>query len=196
VAKCRQARLLLILSMVLGAHLALVWLLLSSHHLLVRSATGSLQLVWIPRTAPSEVAIEPGDTIHGPRKAIAHHRVDLTSGSPSIAESPPSEENNAIHSTPDWSQELGLAAKDAVAKELEKKKHEADFAHVFPAQPTSPTQFAWDYAATHRVESLPQGGLVIHINDNCVLLIFPLPFVGCAIGKKPANGGIFESMHK
>ncbi len=76
------------------------------------------------------------------------------------------------------------------------KQHEADFAHVFPTQPKMPEQFAWDYAATHRVEALPQGGLAIHINDNCVLLIFPLPFIGCAIGKKPANGGIFESMHK
>lgn len=189
----RQARLLLTLSLVLGAHLALVWLLLSSHHLLVKSRSGSLQLVWIPRTAPSEVALEPRETIQGPIKAIPQHRVDLTSDSPSTV-APPKEENNAIH--PDWSQELQLAAKDAVAKELEKKKHEADFGHVFAAQPKKPEQFAWNYAATHRVEALPQGGLAIHINDNCVLLIFPLPFVGCAIGKKPANGDLFESMHE
>ena len=106
------------------------------------------------------------------------------------------EENNAIHPTPDWFQELQLAGKDAVAKESEKKKHEADFAHIFPAQTEKPEQFAWNYAATHRVEALPQGGLAIHINDNCTLLIFPLPFIGCTIGKKPANGDLFESMHE
>jgi hypothetical protein len=44
------------------------------------------------------------------------------------------------------------------------------------------------------VESLPQGGLLVHVNDNCVLLLFPLPFVGCAIGKIKTNGNLFEHM--
>jgi hypothetical protein len=177
--------------MVLGAHLALVWLLLSSHHLLVKSSPGSLQLVWIPRAAPSEVALAPKETIQESRKAIPHHRVDLTSGSPSIA-APPKEEANAIHPIPDWSQELQQAAKDAVAKELQKKKHEADFAHVFPAQPRKPEQFVWNYAATHRVEAIPQGGILIHLGDHCVLVLIPLPIVGCGIGKIPVNGDLFE----
>ena len=181
--------------MVLAVHLALVWLLLSSHHLLVKSSPRSLQLVWIPRPAPSQVAPEPREAIRGSRKAVPRHRVDLTPDSRSIA-APPNEENNAIHPTPDWSEELQLAAKKAVAKELEKKKHEADFAHVFPAQPKKPEQFAWNYAATHRVEAVPGGGMLIHLGDNCVLVFLPLPIVGCGIGKKPANGDLFEHRHE
>jgi hypothetical protein len=89
-----------------------------------------------------------------------------------------------------------VGCENAVAKELAKKKHDNDFAHIFPAQPRKPPQFAWNYAATHRVETLPQGGILIHINDNCALLIFPLPFVGCGIGKLPANGNLFEHLHE
>jgi len=28
-----------------------------------------------------------------------------------------------------------------------------------------------------------------------VLILFPLPFAGCGIGKKKANGDLFEHMH-
>jgi len=181
--------------MVLAAHLELVWLLLSTHHLLVKSRPGSLQLVWIGQRALPEVAPEPSATIPGPSKTVPPHRIDHPPDSLAIA-SPPKEGDSAIHPTPDWNAELQLAAKDAVAKELEKRKHDRDFAHVFPTQPKKPPQIAWDYAATHRVEALPQGGLLIHINDNCALLIFPLPFVACAIGKRPANGDLFEAMHE
>lgn len=191
----RPARLLLTLSMVLAAHLALVWLLLSTHYLLVKSRPGSLQLVWIRQRALSEVVPESSATIPGPSKTVPPQRIDHPPDSPSIAP-PPREVEGAIHPAPDWNAELQLAAKDAIAKELEQRKHDSDFAHVFPTQPKKPPQIAWDYAATHRIEALPQGGLLIHINDNCVLLIFPLPLVGCAIGKRSANGDLFESMHE
>jgi len=41
---------------------------------------------------------------------------------------------------------------------------------------------------------VPGGGLAIHLNDHCVFLLFPLPFLGCGIGSKPANGDLFEHM--
>jgi hypothetical protein len=180
--------------MVLAVHLVLVWVLLSSHHFLVASRFGGIQLVWIApptlKTAP-----ERGTTTERPSKDGPRHRNDRLPALPSNA-APANEENNAIHPTPDWNAELKLAAKNALANELAKKKHDADFAHVFPTQPQKPAQFAWDYAATHRVETLPQGGLLIHINDNCVLLIFPLPFVACGIGKRPANGDLFKPLQK
>jgi hypothetical protein len=35
----------------------------------------------------------------------------------------------------------------------------------------------------------------LHLNDNCVLILFPRPFAGCGIGKRKANGDLFEHMH-
>jgi hypothetical protein len=108
---------------------------------------------------------------------------------------PPVDEDNAIRPAPDWTQELHLAAKNALADELAKQRHEGDFTHKFPTPPKKPPQFAWNYAATHRIEAIPGGGMLVHLGDKCVLILFPLPFVGCAIGKAPANGDLFEHLH-
>jgi hypothetical protein len=179
--------------MVLAAHLVIVWLLMSSPLLPVKTRSGSLQLVWIPPPA-LKTAPEGGPTTQRPSNGGPRHRNARIPASPSIA-APANEENNAIHPIPDWNAELEQAAKNALANELAKKKHDTDFAHVFPTQPKKPEQFAWDYAATHRVESLPQGGLLINLSDHCVLLLFPLPLIGCGIGKRPANGDLFKNMH-
>ena len=56
-------------------------------------------------------------------------------------------------------------------------------------------EFGWDHTHIHRVESIEGGGIAIHMNDHCVLLVFPLPFVGCGIGKIPARGDLFEHLH-
>jgi hypothetical protein len=187
----RQTRLLLTLSMVLGVHLIVVWLLVSSAQLSLKRKSESLQLVWITRPALSETAPEGETTTQKARKTLQHNRIDRTAAVSSIA--PPStDQDHAIHPAPDWTEELQIAAKDAIAKELAQKRHELDFAHAFPTQPRKPPQFAWNYAATHRIEAIPEGGMLVHLNDNCVLIIFPLPFIGCGIGKRPANGDLFE----
>lgn len=190
----RQARQLVTLLTVLGVHVAVVWLLVSSQQRWVRAKSGSLQLVWIPRAPLSEAIPDRGTTRQTPRPRVPHRR-DRTIDAPSSVPPPGDEASSAISPAPDWGEELKRAAKDALAKELERKKHEFDFAHAYPRQPNKPPQFAWDYAATHRVETMPQGGIVIHLNDNCVLLIIPLPFAICSIGKHPANGNLFEHLH-
>ena len=52
----------------------------------------------------------------------------------------------------------------------------------------------WDYAATHRIEALPQGGTVIALDDRCSLVLAPIPIVGCWLGHLPASGGLFRHM--
>lgn len=56
-------------------------------------------------------------------------------------------------------------------------------------------QFAWDYAATHRVET-SQGVPIIHLGDRCVVgFLLILPFFGCGFGAEiPANGDLFKHM--
>jgi hypothetical protein len=183
------------LSIVLSVHIILIWLLESSHHLSIKTKSGSLLLVWVTRPALTATASEQATTTKRPGNAVPPRAADHTSVSPSTP-APPTEEDSSTHLLPDWTEELHLAAKDAIAKQLEQKGHEFDFAHVYPKAPTKPPQLAWNYAATHRVESLPQGGILIHLGDNCVLVLIPLPIVGCAIGKSPANGELFDHMRE
>ena len=190
-ASRRQALLLVSLSMVTGVHLIIIWLLVSSPKLLLKTKSGSLQLVWIPRPALLDTAPERGATTQRPRTIPPRNHVDRIPALSFIA--PRSdEEDNANHPMPDWTEELHLAGKNAVANQLAQQRHELDFAHAFATLPKKPQEFAWDYAATHRIEAIPGGGMLVHLSDNCVLILFPLPFVGCGIGKRPVNGDLFE----
>jgi hypothetical protein len=186
----KQARLLATLSMVLGVHLIIVWLLVASPRLPIKTKYGSLQLVWLKRVTP-EIAPQRETKTHSSTNTSLRHHPNGSSAF-STAARPGVEEDNAIYSAPDWSEELQLAAKDSLAKELAQKQHESDFSHTFPRKPKKAQEFAWNYAATHRVEAIPQGGILIHLGDHCVLVLIPLPIVGCGIGKIPVNGDLFE----
>jgi hypothetical protein len=189
-----RARPLLILSMVVGIHLIVVWLLVSPRLLSLKTKAGSLQLVWIPQPLWLKAGPEPQTTTERATNT-PRHRADRAPASPPLT--PPSiEEGNAIHPAPDWTEELHRAAKHALANELAQKGHELDFAHSFPAPLKKPPQFAWDHTATHRIEAIPEGGLLLHLSENCVFILFPLPFAGCGIGKRPVNGDLFEHMHE
>ena len=106
---------------------------------------------------------------------------------------PPSSENKDIHPPIDWASELTRTAQDAIPEEAVQKSREFGFPHRAAAPAGTPPQFGWDYAATHPIES--EGGLLVRLNDNCVLAFFPFPFAGCAIGKRKANGHLFDHMH-
>jgi hypothetical protein len=69
------------------------------------------------------------------------------------------------------------------------------FPHSATTPSSKPSEFGWSYAPTHRLQSLPGGGLLVNLNDNCVLVFAPLPFFACALGKKPANGDLFKHMN-
>jgi hypothetical protein len=57
------------------------------------------------------------------------------------------------------------------------------------------SDFGWSHARTHRVEPIEGGGIAINLSDQCVLVLMPLPFVGCALGRRPANGDLLRHMH-
>lgn len=179
--------------MVAGAHLIVVWLMMTSPGTF-KAKTDSLQLLWITRPAPPASAIEPEPVPPNTQNRPARHRTEHTPTSSPIT-LPPADKDSATAPTPDWAQDLQLAAKNALAKELAQQRHDHDFAHAFPVQPKMPPQLVWDHAATHRVESIPGGGILINLSDNCVLLLFPLPLVGCGIGKRPANGDLFKHLN-
>jgi hypothetical protein len=99
----------------------------------------------------------------------------------------------------DWNAEAELAVKQhaqmALApppRALDKHGAGADFNGGLGPDGKPKPGFAWDRSHTHRVETMEGGGILIHINDRCTLVLFPLPFVGCGIGKKPVSGDLFE----
>ena len=60
--------------------------------------------------------------------------------------------------------------------------------------PAAP-RFGWDYAHTHRVEQLPEGGLLINLNDRCAVVLYVvMPFPVCKIGHIPTDGGLFDHL--
>jgi len=102
-------------------------------------------------------------------------------------------QGNEITPHIDWNAELVQAAR--AAADTDPKPPIKNFG--FPTR--SPTikdypRFDWDYARTHRVESFPEGGIAIHLNDNCVLVLSPFPFPLCSPFKRKANGELFKHM--
>jgi hypothetical protein len=184
-----------IVALVLGFHLIVLWLLLASSRVVTRQTdSGGFEIVLIarPPTTPQPPALPAAKSSgHAAQPAPAQPLASAGAVPPQPA--PPGEQNNAIHAPINWAAELESTARNATADETGRTPKDFGFPHV-PSAPAKVPQFGWDYVATHRVESIPEGGLLVHLNDNCVLVLFPLPFAGCGIGKKPANGELFKNM--
>jgi hypothetical protein len=187
----RRAKFLCAIAVVLGFHGTVIWLLLAASRVLsFRTKSQSLEIVLIARpvVAPENSSISRVLENATRRRQITAKPILTPSARPQDSE------NNAIHPTTDWATEMSRVVNDAVSKKLARRPRDFGFPHS-PSAPASKTpQFEWDYVATHRIEAIPEGGLLLHLNDNCVLILFPLPFAGCGIGKRKANGDLFEHM--
>jgi hypothetical protein len=103
----------------------------------------------------------------------------------------------------DWNAEADLAVKRQALmatavqpRALDKHGAGADLNGGLGPDGKKKPEFAWDRSNTHRAESLDGGGILIHINERCVIvLIVPFPFGACGIGKIPARGDLFDDMH-
>jgi hypothetical protein len=102
----------------------------------------------------------------------------------------------------DWHAEADLAIKqraesamETPPRALDKHGAGADLNGGLGPDSKQKADFGWDYSRTHRVEAIEGGGILIHINERCVLVLFPLPFGGCGIGKIPARGDLLDHMH-
>ncbi len=108
----------------------------------------------------------------------------------------------ATYTTPDWRAQAEETAQLSAQRMVEIEdaaKHRANAltAHMKPLEPSRVPgpAFAWDYAATHRLVPLPGGGFAVSLNDNCQLMVLPMPFIGCVLGKRKPNGDLFNDMH-
>jgi hypothetical protein len=99
--------------------------------------------------------------------------------------------STAIHVPPparDWDAAASRVARDAVAA----RRRGFGIPESAPA-PAKPREFGWDKSVTERTRQGPLG-LEIRLSENCSIVLMPLPIGGCAIGKRPANGALFEDM--
>ena len=176
---------------VAALHIAVIWMLLAATPpVVMRSLSQSLQLVFI---APTMVA--PQNSVRKPAPRSKRRPIATPSSAVEPNPASPSEEGHPIHPPIDWERELDRAARDSTAAPPSLEPREFGFPHASAAPSSKPPEFGWSYAATHRVESLPGGGLLINLNDHCILVFAPLPFFFCAPGHKPANGDLFKHMH-
>jgi len=102
----------------------------------------------------------------------------------------------------DWSAEAELAIKQhaqmAMAtppRALDKHGPGADLNGGLGPDRPQKSEFGWDRTHTRRIEPIEGGGILIRLSDHCVLVLFPLPFAGCGIGKIPVRGDLFDHMH-
>jgi hypothetical protein len=99
----------------------------------------------------------------------------------------------------DWSLESELAAQRQVdAVEAARRRGRGFPAYdedrkLAATAPPAP-EFGWDRARTHRIEPIPTGGTIIHINDRCFVVISGLIMPVCKLGKIEARGDLFEHM--
>ena len=185
-----RAQYVLIGAAVLALHALLFWLLLAKVRLLAGPEVAqSLELLWLPPSPPPVPRREEADK--GTSKASKPSKRRPDQRTPGQSPAPP--DNNAIAPPIDWQAEI---AREAAASASAKSDHpfrEFDFPRRSPPAAKAP-EFAWDRNHTHRVESVP-GALLVHLNDNCVFVMAPLPFVFCRPGKRPANGNLFDHMN-
>ena len=207
-----RVRMLAVLSLVIALHAIVGWLLVMTTRLRPVGGTArGFEIVFIaPPPADSRVAALPLVTPRGRGTPPRRERSPggLGTSAPGTAaglepssslerhDAPPRNAPAASgHPSIDWEEELTRAAKDAGSGPTSPPPKDFGFPHAAASPPTRTEQFAWDYAHTHRVESIPGGGILVNLNDNCVLVFNPLPLVFCQPGKKPANGQLFEHMH-
>jgi hypothetical protein len=188
----RRAKFLSAIAVVLGVHLAVIWLLVSTSRVFsFRTKSQSLEIVLIARPGVTP----EGNLIDRVLKDAVPQRQAAAKHLSAQRIAPQESEDNTINPSTDWAGELSRVAKDAVSETLLKQPRDFGFPHSSSAPTSKTPQFGWDYVATHRIKAIPEGGLLLHLNDNCVLILFPLPFAGCGIGKRKANGDLFEHMH-
>lgn len=190
----RRAHLLGIIALVLAVHATLGWLFFATTHSLSipRSLSQTLEIVFIE---PTVVRRESGAV--GSLESHRNKEVHATNTRPpgrTPAESAAPDTSNR-DAPIDWATELSRAAANAVPTEPAPTPKDFGFPHA-PTLPPKSEPFGWDQVHTHRVESIPGGGILIKLNDNCVLVLIPLPFAACGIGKRKANGDLFKHMQE
>jgi hypothetical protein len=171
-------------ALVVGGHVVLLALLATQRGNESVLADERMTLVFID---PLEAAQLPRPVNRLPQAA---RNAPPPSDEPAPSHAPVANESAAITPGIDWYANGSEAARRAAA---EPTTRSFDFPVREPA-PRDKRPFGWDKVHTERVHALEGGGIGIHLSDNCELVLAPLPFAGCALGKRKARGDLFDEM--
>jgi len=171
---------------VVGGHVAVLVLLVAQHERTGRERNDErMTLVFVDPLPETQSRMDRASRLaRAPRAA----RVPAATPTPDAPAS--TAESSAITPEVDWYSQGSQAASRAA---MEPNTRSFDFPQRAPA-PRRKKEFGWDETHTERVHALEGGGIGIHLNDNCELMIAPLPMVGCALGKREARGDLFDGM--
>ena len=174
------------------AHVALVALLMHSPRRDTRDVVNESRMVVVFLEPEPPVLAAPVSQSPAPRVTIKTPPVDLGSA----ITLPPHEEVEAPANPPsiDWQEESRTAAERAAAglEAERRRKRNVDVDPRFARPAPRTPEFGWDQSKIHRVESLPAGGLLIHLNDRCSLSLSGFLIPMCKLGKIEARGDLFD----
>jgi len=184
------------------AHIALVALLMTATkpHPREPVETPRMTLVFLEQEAREREATNeppqpatPSLRLRAPNVTVELPRLDASTA---ITTPPDMPLRDSPTSPPiDWHQETrSAAARMAESLDAERRRKGRLTPDPRFSRPTPRPQFGWDRSKTHRIEALPDGGTVIHINDRCALVLSGLLLPTCKIGKISARGDLFEHM--
>jgi hypothetical protein len=192
----KRAHRLLVIAVVAALHAGVCWeLLKATRPLKIRTGTSGLELTYLTLDTPESAAGKPAPALRS--RPVVRQSVPIPSSNqprpPSQPSAPaPAEEDNAIHPPIDWANELNRTAREIASGASAPQPREFGAPHVAPT-PSKRAEFGWSHSRTHRLETGP-GGTAVHLGDRCVIAFTPLPFPVCRLGKKEANGDLFEHM--
>jgi len=185
------------------AHIALITLLIKATKPRIREpiATPRMTVVFLePETHEREATTGAPSQPVTPllRPPLPNVTVELPHLDASSAITAPpdlSPEKDPASPSIDWQQETRTAAA-RMAESLDAERRRKGKLTPDPrfTRPTPRAQFGWDRSRTHQIESLPEGGTIIHLNDRCALVLNGMLLPICKIGKIPARGDLFEHM--
>jgi hypothetical protein len=189
------------------AHVALIALLANERAIREETPTDESRMVLVFLT--QDAIVEPAEpAAPSPRPRSLRHarpaadRASGSSGDSGAISEPLPPESAVPPSAPstDWSHESELAAQRQVdAMEGARRRArgftslEADRKHATSSAPAP--EFGWYRAHTQRIEPIPSGGTLIHLNERCVVAIVGAIIPMCAIGKIVTRGDLFEHMY-
>jgi hypothetical protein len=156
----------------------------------------STTVFFVDRSEPREPA--PAMTLRAPSPAKPVAKQE----SPERAPLPETPMPATAPVTIDWAKEAERAAARSIEAEEEARRRASGLIPglgpnigTAVARP-APHEFGWDHAHIHRVEQIPDGGLIVNLNDRCAIVIkFPWLLGGCKLGKIEARGDLFSHMH-
>jgi hypothetical protein len=186
-----------ILALVVALHAALLLMALRWQVRLNVRTEESLVFLALPAHMQSAEEASPPPSV--PRKEPPPTQDTQLVIVPPPTEPPPAEQKPAII---DWHAEAILTAKQQAQSAAAPPPRALDkqlggmYVDVGPGfDPGNTSEFGWDHARTHRVETIEGGGSMLWINDRCFFVLYGvIPFPMCGVGKIPVRGDLFDHM--